>query len=120
MDAEGVNPAAAVAPGRDVLKIAEDLVALVLLEKLVGQDRIARFRAGVDAVEEARLLVEVESKALEVLVPVGKLDGDLDLGVHRPCRLEEEVIRGLVHQIEAELRPRAAALGGDVGVGTSC
>ena len=61
-DAERVDPAAAVAAGCDVLEIAEDLVALVLLEELVGEAGIAGLRAGVDSVEEARLLVEVEAR----------------------------------------------------------
>ena len=54
VDAEGVDPAAAVAARLDVLEVAEDLVALVLLEELVGDVRVAGLRAGVDAVEDPR------------------------------------------------------------------
>ena len=52
-----------------------------------------------------------------MLVPVGKLDDDLDLRVHGPGRLDEEVFRDLVHQIEAELGPCAVSLCRDVGGG---
>ena len=65
--------------------------------------------------KRSRLLVEIEAEALEVLVPVGELDGDLDPRVDRPGRLENEVLRGLIHQVEAELRPAAVALRRDVG-----
>ena len=78
----GVDPSAAVAAGGDVVEVANDLVALVLLQVLVGDDGVAGLGAGVDAVEDLRLLVEIVAVGLEMLVPVGKLDDDLHLRIH--------------------------------------
>src|ERR1019366_2121983 len=114
-DVEGVNPAAAHVPRGDVLEIADDRVALVLLEVLVGLDGITGFGSGIDGVENPGLLVEVIAVALEVLIPVGKLDDDLDLGVDGAGRSYDQVAGRVVHGLYAEVRPVLIALGGDVG-----
>ena len=111
-----VDPAAAVAPRGDVVEVADDHVALVLLQVLVGDDGIAGFGAGVDAVEHLRLLVEVVAVGLEVLVPVGELDDHFHFGVGGTRGRQHQVARDLVHELETEVGPAQISLGGDVGV----
>ena len=106
----GVDPAAAVAARLDVLEVALDRVALVLLQVLLCEDGVARLVAGVDPVEDARLGLEVEASVGEVLVPVRVLDHDLDLRVRLPGRPDDHVLRGLLHQREAEVAPAARPL----------
>ena len=77
---------------------------------------VAGFGAGVDAVEELRFLVEVVAVGLEVLVPVGELDDDFDLGIDGARRTEHEFAGDVIHELEAEGVPRLVAFGGDVGV----
>jgi hypothetical protein len=93
-----------------------NLVALVLLQMLIVNHRIASLRAGVDAVEDLRLLVQIVAVGLEVLVPVGELDDHLHLGIDGPRRAHHQVARHLVHQPQPEGGPTGIALGGDVGV----
>ena len=111
-----IHPAAAVAAGLQVLEVADDGEAVVLLQVLVPAG-IAGFRARVDPVEDAGLGFQVEAEALEVVVPVGVLDDDFHLRVDGFGWPEHERARGFVHLRQAELGPRALALGGDVGVG---
>ncbi len=103
----GVDPAAAIIMVRaDVAEIADDFVGLILLQQLVGDDRVARFGAGIEAVIHQRLLFQVETQALEVFVPVGELDDDLDVGVDLLCRPQHQGPgRDLTHFFQAVLRP---------------
>ena len=41
--------------------------------------RVTGFSSGPDAVENLRTIFEVEAEALEIIVPVGIVDYDLDL-----------------------------------------
>ncbi len=100
----------------DIAVVADDFVGLVLLQQLVGDDRIARLGAGIDAVIHQRFLFQVEAQALEVLVPVGELDDDVDLGIDLVRRPQHQVGGDFAHLFKAILRPRLVALGGDVGV----
>ncbi len=115
-DAEGVDPAAAVAARRDGLEVADDLVALILLEELLSIVGIARFGARVDAVENLRPFLKIETEAREMPVPVRVFDGHLGARIDRLGRADDEVPADLVHQIEPELGPAAVSLGGDIGV----
>ncbi len=112
----GVDPAAAIRAGADIVEISDDLVALILLEKLVGDLRVARLGAGVDRVEHAGFAFEVVAQPLEVLVPIGIFDDHPDAGIDRARRLEHQVLRRFAHRIEPILRPAPRAFGGDVGV----
>ena len=49
-----------------------------------------------------------------MLIPIGEFDDKLDLRVDGPRRLDDQILRRPVHQIQAELRPALAALGRDV------
>ena len=40
----------------------------------------------------------------------------LTFGVHGPGRLDDQIFRGLIHQVEPELGPAVRALGGDVRI----
>src|ERR1035437_12210 len=82
---------------------------------LVGDHRVARLGAGVNAVENFRLLVEVEAEALKMFIPVRKFDHHLHLRIHRARRFDDQIFRRLVHQFETELRPAFFTLGRDVG-----
>ena len=115
IDAAGVHPAAPVAPSGDVLEIAHDVVAEVVLQMLVAA-RVAGFRAGPDPVEDLRPAFQVEPQPLEMVIPVGVLDDDLDLGVDGLRGAHDEVAPGFVHQLQAVLRPAAVALRGDFHV----
>ncbi len=84
---------------------------------LIVEDGIAGLRAGVDAVEDSWFAIEVVAVGLEVLVPVGKFDDELDLGVDGFGGADDEVARGIVHHAQAEVAPALVALGGDVGGG---
>ena len=75
------HPAAAISARLDVVEVADDLVAFVLLEVLIVDDRIAGFRSGVNAVVDLGLDVEVIAVALEMFIPVGKFDDDFDFGI---------------------------------------
>ena len=85
---------------------------------LVGDDRVARFRAGVDAVEQFRLLVEVIAESLKMLIPVGEFDDEFDLGIDGACA-------GLMIRFSAASSINSSrncvqlfvAFGGDVGIG---
>src|SRR5271170_5618711 len=85
-DAVSVHPAAAVAAGFDVLEVTDDFIALILLQMLVGNNWVARFRAGVNAVEKFRFLVEVITKSLKMLIPVWEFNDQFDLWIHRSRR----------------------------------
>ena len=114
---ERVHPAAPVPARLHVLEVPHDRVALVGLQVLVRHHGVAGLGAGVDAVEDPRLRLEVEARVGEVLVPVGVLDDHLDLRVHRLRRPHDQALRGLLHQVEAEGTPAARALGLDVALG---
>ncbi len=101
----------------DIAVIADDFVGFVLLQQLVGDHRVACFGTGIDAVIHQRLFLQVEAQPLEVLVPVGEFDNDVDLRVHALCRPQHQVGGNLAHLFQAVLRPRPVALGGNVGVG---
>ena len=112
------RPSPFVAARLDVLEEADDLVALVLLEVLVGDDRVGwRLGAGVDPVKDLWLLVQVEAEALKMVVPVRELYDHLDLGIHVLCRLHDQVGARLIHELQPEVRPRLGALRSDVGIG---
>ena len=114
--AAGVDPPPRVAPGLDVLEVAEDRVAVVRLQVLVAVDAVPRLRPGVERVEVLRLRVEVEAERLEVLVPVRVLDGDLDLGVRGPRGRHHQAAAGLVHQRQPERGPALRAFRADAQV----
>ena len=114
---ERVHPASPVPARLHVLEVPHDRVALVGLQVLVRHHGVAGLGAGVDAVEDPRLRLEVEARVGEVLVPVRVLDDDLDLRVHRLRRPHDQALRGLLHQVEAEGTPAARALGLDVALG---
>jgi hypothetical protein len=99
----------------DVVVVADDRIALVLLQQLVGDHRVAGLGARIDAVEHLRLLFQVIARALEVLVPVGILDDHPDLGIDRLGRAEHQVLADLAHGLQPILAPGAITLGGDVG-----
>ena len=101
---------------RDIVEIADDLVALILLEQLIGDFGIAGLGAGIDAVEHARLAVEIVAQALEMLVPVRIFDDHPDVRVHGAGRAEDELLADLAHLVEPILGPATGAAGGDVGV----
>src|ERR1019366_2831524 len=71
-EAVSVHPAAAVAAWRDVLEVADDLETFVLLQMLVGGNRIARLGAGINTVENFRLALQVIARTLKMLIPVRK------------------------------------------------
>ena len=50
-----------------------------------------------------------------MLVPVGELDDDAHLWVHRARRANDKIARDFVHRFEAEVGPAHVAFGGDVG-----
>src|SRR5580704_12709664 len=114
-DIEGIDPAAPVAPGGNLVEVAHDGVAFVLLKVLIGLDGIAGLGAGIDSIKNLRLLSEIITVALEVLIPVGKLDHDLELGIDGLGGTHDEVARDFVHGLEAEVGPTLVALGSDVG-----
>ncbi len=72
-------------------------------------DRIAGLGAGVDAVEDLRLLVEVVAVGLEMLIPVGKLDDHFHLGVDGARGRQNQVAGNLIHELEAEGGPAQAS-----------
>ena len=112
-----INPTAAVAAVRtDVAVVAVDLVALVLLQQLVGYLRVARLGARVDEIKRLGLLVEVKPQGLEVFVPVRVLDGDFDARVGGAGGFEYQVLGDFAHLLEAVLGPAAIALGGNVRI----
>ena len=77
------HPAATIAAGLGVLEIANDQIALVLLQVLRVVERLAGLRAGVDAVEILRAGLQVVTQPLVMLVPIRKLEDDFYLGVYR-------------------------------------
>ena len=87
--AERINPAAAVSARGDVFEVAENLIALVLLQMLIGDHWIARLGAGVDPVEHLRLFIQVVAESLKMFVPVRILDDDFHFGIDGPRRLED-------------------------------
>ncbi len=97
-------------------EVAIDPVALVLLQQLVGDLRIAGLRAGVDGVEGLGLLIQVEAQPLEVFEPVRVFDDHPDLGIGLARRSQHQVPRRRPHGVQPVLGPAARALGGDVGV----
>jgi len=86
-----------------VVKVTDDLVALILLQVLVRDDRVARLRAGVDAAEDLRLILEVIAVAVKVRIPVGELDDHLRIWVHGFGRTRHQIARDLIHEVQTEL-----------------
>ena len=109
-----VDPHAVVAAGLDVLQVSREAVALILLQVLFAVDRIAGLDARIDAVEDLRLDVEVVAQALEMLVPIGVLDDQVELGVDGLGGLDQLVQGDVIEEIQAVLRPAPGSLGGDV------
>ena len=66
-----------------------------MLQVLVGDDGVAGFSAGIDAVKKFWLLVEVIAKTLEAFVPIGEFDDELDVGIDGARRLDDEVFRSI-------------------------
>ena len=108
----GIHPPAAVAARFEVFKIPEDGIAQIFLEVLIAGS-VARFGAGVDAVEEFWLGFQIEAQALEMLIPVRVLDHHLNFWIDRFRRLDDEVARGFIQQIEPETSPAFGSLGAD-------
>jgi hypothetical protein len=52
-----------------------------------------------------------------VLVPVGKLDGHLHLGIDGAGRADDQVARDIVHGLQAGIGPGLIGFGSDVGCG---
>src|SRR5208283_5693173 len=113
-DGVGVDPSSAHAPEGDVLEVANDFVALILLQVLIGRHGIARFRPGVDGIENFGLLSKVVAVPLEVLIPVGEFDDDLYFGINGAGWAHHQIARDFVHGLDPEICPALIALGGDV------
>ncbi len=55
-------------------------------------------------------MIEIVTVGLEVLVPVGELDDDLDLGIDGARRREDEIARDLIHELQTEFGPALRCL----------
>jgi hypothetical protein len=77
----------------------------------LGIVRIARFRPDPGEVEHLRLARHVVAAFVELVVPLGVLDDDLDLRVDLPGGLENPFLRDLVHQRQAVLGPGLVPFG---------
>ena len=115
-DAVGVDPAAEIPARTDVREVAVDLVAFILLEQLIGDDRVACFGARVDPVEHVRLLGEIEAKAVEMLVPVRIFDDDASARIFLVRGTEDQITADLAHFGDAVVGPAAIALRRNVRV----
>ena len=115
VDASGVDPSAAIATWSDVVEIAHDVVAQVVLQVLC-RTGVAGLGARPEAVEVGGLLLEVEAQSVEVVVPVGVFDDDLHLRVHGLRRVHHQLAAGIGHQPQAVVRPALAALRADLVV----
>jgi hypothetical protein len=51
------------------------------------------------------LLIQVIAVALEMLIPVGKFDDDLDIGIHSAGRAKHQIAGDFVHGLYAEPLP---------------
>jgi hypothetical protein len=114
--AVSIHPTAAITTRRDIFKIADDLIALILLQILISDFRVTRLCAGIDAIKQFWLLVEVVAQPLKMLIPIWEFDDEFNLWIDRLRRLNDQVFRDVIHQIEAELRPTPVSLGGDVSI----
>ena len=100
LDTSGIHPATSVIAWTQVLEVADDVVAQIVLQML-GTAWIARLRTSPDAIKELRTILQVKAKSLKMIIPVGVLDDDFHLGVHCLCRTNHQVLRRIVHQLQA-------------------
>ena len=113
--AEGIDPAAAIAPGSGVLHEADDGIGQVALEMLGRVLGIPGLGAGVDHVEDVLLLAGVVAAFLIALVPVGILDDEVHLGVDALGFVHDHTGE-VLHHVEAIVLPALVALGLDAHV----
>ena len=62
------------------------------------------------SVKDLRAVLQVEAKALEIVIPVGVLDDDFHLGIGCLCGAYNQVAPGLVHQFKPVLSPASVPL----------
>ena len=111
VDASGVDPSATIATRSDVVEVAHDVVAQVVLQVL-SRTGVAGLGARPEAVEVERFLFEVEAQPVEVVVPVGVFDDDLHLRVHGLRRVHHQLATGVGHETESVFCPTFCAFGG--------
>ena len=110
--AEGIDPAAAVAPGGGVFHEADDGIGQVPLQMLGGVLRIPGLGAGVDHIEDILLLAGVIAAFLIAFVPVGVLDDEIHLGIDALGFVHDHTGK-VLHYMEAVVLPALLALGLD-------
>ena len=115
IDATGIHPSTAVLARGNVVEVADDVIAQVVLQML-GRRGVACLSTSPDTVEVGWFLLKIEARAVEVVIPIGVLDDDLHLRIHLLCWLNDKLTPSIGHQSEAVLRPTLRALGGNLVV----
>ena len=80
---------------------------------LVAADGVTGLSTRINAVEMLRAIVQVETQCREMVVPVGILYDDLAFGIYGMGGAKHYVLRRILHQFQAVLRPVPIPFGSD-------
>ena len=109
VDATCIDPSTAILARGDVVEIAHDVVAQIVLQVL-SRTWVAGFCTCPETIEIEGLFLKVESESVEMVVPVGIFDDDLHLWIDRLGRIHYEFAPSISHEPESVLCPALAAL----------
>ena len=107
----GIDPAASVSSGNNVLKISDNEITLVLLKMLIRHHTVAGFGSCVDPIKNLRPPFQVKAQSLKMFVPVGVFDDNLDLWICGLGRSDNECSGRFFQQVHSELRPAPISFG---------
>ena len=104
IDTTSINPTTTIVAWTQILKIAHNIIAKVVLQMLVTSG-ITCFSTCPYTIKDSRTILEIEAQACKMIVPVRVLDNYLHFGIYSFSWSYHQFPTCFIHQLQAILCP---------------